>query len=417
MISKLAVHPKFGPKLADPVFMAKLKMVQTNPQMMMQDPEMMEVLQVILGGMGGGEADEQSYSPPPAREQPKPRPEPKQPEPELSPEERDARAKRLRAGEAKDRGNALYKDKKFTEALAAYDEATAIDPSNITYLNNKAAVFIEMGDCQAALDLCESALEQSKVHRSTFEDKAKVYQRMGAAYVKMNDLKSAIAAYNKSQMEQHDKGVERKIKTLELEFRKAEKEAYINPELALEAKERGNAAFREGKFGEAVHEYEEAVKRDPTSAPYRNNLAAALQKVGDFNGAKTQVEKSIELDRNYVKAWAKKGDIEFFMKEYHKALDSYKAGLQIEPDNKLCRDGLNKTSAKIQSSQYEGPDEERRQHALADPEIQAILGDPSIRQILNDFQENPTHAQRAMSDPHIRAKIEKLIAAGVLQTR
>lgn len=25
-----------------------------------------------------------------------------------------------------------------------------------------------------------------------------------------------------------------------------------------------------------------------------------------------------------MKAWAKKGDIEFFMKEYHKALDSYK---------------------------------------------------------------------------------------------
>lgn len=32
----------------------------------------------------------------------------------------------------------------------------------------------------------------------------------------------------------------------------------------------------------------------------------------------------MELDNKYVKAWAKKGDIEFFMKEYHKALDSYK---------------------------------------------------------------------------------------------
>lgn len=30
------------------------------------------------------------------------------------------------------------------------------------------------------------------------------------------------------------------------------------------------------------------------------------------------------MDSKYVKAWAKKGDIEFFMKEYHKALDSYK---------------------------------------------------------------------------------------------
>lgn len=34
--------------------------------------------------------------------------------------------------------------------------------------------------------------------------------------------------------------------------------------------------------------------------------------------------QALQLDPKYVKAWAKKGDIEFFMKEYHKALDSYK---------------------------------------------------------------------------------------------
>lgn len=38
-------------------------------------------------------------------------------------------------------------------------------------------------------------------------------------------------------------------------------------------------------------------------------------RIGNFNDAKRQVEKSLELDKTYVKAWAKKGDIEFFMKE------------------------------------------------------------------------------------------------------
>ena len=54
---------------------------------------------------------------------------------------------------------------------------------------------------------------------------------------------------------------------------------------------------------------------------------------------------------------------------------------------------------------------------MADPEIQQILQDPSIRQVLNDFQDNPSYAQKSMSDPFIRAKIEKLIAAGVLQVK
>jgi stress-induced-phosphoprotein 1 len=419
MIAKLAAHPKFGPKLADPAFMMKIKMMQSNPQMMMSDPEMMEVLTAILGGGGGmNEEEDSSAFTPPSREQFKPKTQPKyEPEVEMSPEEQEQKSKKLRANEAKDRGNSLYKERRFDDALKAYDEALAIDSTNMMYLNNKAAVYIEMGDTNKAVELCHEALELGKQHRITFEDKAKIYQRIGAAYAKVNDYKLAIEAYNKSQMEMHDKAVERKIKTLELESRKAETAAYINPGLALEAKERGNIAFREGKFGDAVHAYEEAVKRDPTNASYRNNLAAALQKVGDFNGAKTQVEKSIELDKRYMKAWAKKGDIEFFMKEYHKAMDSYKMGLQIEPDNKLCLDGLKKTVARIQEANNEGDDDERHRHAMADPEIQAIVSDPTIRQVLSDFSENPTHAMRAMKDPDISAKIQKLVAAGVLKMK
>jgi stress-induced-phosphoprotein 1 len=293
MISKLAAHPKFGPKLADPTFMMKLKMIQTNPQMMMQDPEMMEVLQVMLGGLGGpgGEGDDiPSFTPPPAasRDHYQPR-ETHKPEPVLTPEEQAVKEVKDRATAAKDRGNALYKEKKFDEALAAYDEAIAIDETNILYHSNKAAVYIEMGQCDKAIQLCEEALELGKVHRVSYEDKSKLYQRIAAAYVKKNELKTAIEFYTKAQMEQFDKATERKIKTLELEFKKNEIEAYVNPELGEEAKERGNAAFRDNKYGEAVAAYEEAIKRDPKSAPYRNNLAAALQKVGDFNGAKTQV--------------------------------------------------------------------------------------------------------------------------------
>lgn len=56
--------------------------------------------------------------------------------------------------------------------------------------------------------------------------------------------------------------------------------------------------------------------------------------------------------------------------------------------------------------------------AMADPEIQAILSDMTIRQVLQDFQDNPAHAQRALAgDPAIRAKIEKLINAGILQVK
>lgn len=433
MLAKLIGHPKFGPKLGDPAFMAKLQMVNSNPQLMMQDPEMMEVLQALLGGMGGGPGGEENpFRPSPASSAsasapaPAPAPSAKKAEPVveeeevedvLSEEELALKRKKTEAAAAKERGNALYKAKNFDAAIAAYDEAFALDSTNMMYLNNKAAVLIEKGEWQEAVTLCEQALEVGRANRAPFEEKAKVYHRIAAAHLKGNDIPSALKAYEKAQMEMYDKAIERKMKTLELEQRKLERQRYINPELAVEAKERGNTAFREGNFSQAITEYEEAIKRDPSNPAYHNNLSAAFLKVGLFNDAKREVEKSLELDRTYVKAWAKKGDIEFFMKEYHKAMDSYRAGLQIEPDNSLCKQGMIKVNQAIAAANSQVPDAERAAHAMADPEIQRILSDPTIRQVLNDFQDNPKFANQAMSDPDIRSKIERLIAAGILQTK
>ena len=434
MLAVLAGHPKFGPKLADPAFQMKLNLMRSNPQVMMQDPEMMEVLQAILSSNGmsmGGEDDDDSPPIPSASSRPsatssgssssKQQQQQQQAamevDEQLSPEEQEAKASKAKALALKEKGNALYKEKKFDEAIAAYDEAIALDPSSVTFINNKAAVLIEQGKAAGAIELCTQALELAKVHRASYEDKAKIYQRIAAAHTKLGDVPAALAAYGKAQMEHFDKATERKMKNMELDYKKAELQKYINPELGLAAKERGNALFREGKFADAIPEYEEAVKRDPTNAPYRNNLAAALVKMGAFNDAKREVEKALELDQKYVKAWAKKGDIEVIIKEYHKAMDSYKAGLQIEPENDLCKKGLQIVMSKIYAEQSSdgGDSAERRAHAMADPEIQGILASSEIQQLLKDMQENPKYAQQAMRDPGINAKVQRLVAAGILK--
>ena len=421
MLAKLAGHPKFGPKLADPAFLQKLSLVQSNPQLIMSDPELMEVLQAILGQAGGDEDYVPTSTPSyntnsSGSSKPKKMEVDPEPEVELTPEEKVAKEIKTKANAAKEKGNTYYKEKKFQEAIASYDEAFSIDPTNMMYLNNKAAVYIEMGECDRAFEICNEALEIGKANKASYEDRAKVYQRIASAHLKKKDIKSAIEAYGKAQLEFPDKAIAAKIKNLELDLKKQQRENYINPQLGLEAKERGNAAFREGRFADAISEYEEAVKRDPTNAPFRNNLAAAYQKMGLFNDAKREVEKSLELDKKYVKAWAKKGDIEFYMKEYHKALESYKTGLVLEEGNSLCKEGLRKVQEKITMDNYSPEaDQERAAHAMADPEIQAILMDPIIRNVLNDFQENPKNAQAAMKDPTVRGKIEKLIAAGVVR--
>jgi len=427
LLSRMAMHPKYRGWLTDETFMAKFRMLSANPtaamQTGLQDPQLMEIIQFALGMPAGGPEDFPGGEPAaPAPEaqasaskesEPTPAPEPEpEPEVELTEEEKADRDRVARAQEAKARGNALYKAKNFEEALAAYDEAIAIDDREMLYINNKATVYFEMGDYDKALELCDQAVEVGRANRAPFQSLAKPFVRKARIAKARNDYEEAMKQYHLAQREHRDKKIEREMKMLELEKRERERKAYVNPELAQEAKSRGNEKFRAGDFGGAIAEYEEAVKRDPSDAPIRNNLAAALQKVGDFNGALNSVKKALELDEKYVKAWAKKGDIEFYMKEYHKAMESYQKGLAVDDSNQLCRDGLQKVVAAINTSS--GPDEERLAHAMADPEIQSLLRDPVVVQVIRDFKENPSAAQQAMQNPGMQAKINKLMAAGVL---
>lgn len=63
-------------------------------------------------------------------------------------------------------------------------------------------------------------------------------------------------------------------------------------------------------------------------------------------------------------------------------MDDYKIVLELEPDNSDARDGLRRTIAKINESSSSKADPDRAAHAMADPEIQAILRDPMVSRLV-----------------------------------
>lgn len=438
LIAKIAMNPNLRKHLDDPEFMQNLKALQKDPNQILQmtkDPRMMEVFNMVLGGSMGMAGTDSNASR--AEEKSTPAPTPAAPAPassspkveevmeeesddeDYTPEELQKRNNRKKAVEAKVKGNELYKNKKYDEALAAYDEAATLDPTNMTFIANKAAVYFSTKDYDACIEACMKAFEIGKDNRAPFEERAKVLTRCGRAYQKKGDVVTAIAKLQDAQLESFSKDTQRLLKNWELEKKKADTLAYQNDDLAEEAKQRGNEHFRNKKWVDAIKEYEDAVKRAPKNAAIRNNLAAALCKIMDFNGAKQQIDVALDLDPKYVKAWVQKGNVEVLMKENHKAMESYRKGLALDPDNAACKEGLAKISSSMMSNTNMSEEErkERAAHAMADPEIQHILQDPIFRQLLTDMQENPNSpsAQQALNDPVMRAKFEKLVASGIIQ--
>merc|ERR1719465_300090 len=146
-----------------------------------------------------------------------------------------------------------------------------------------------------------------------------------------------------------------------------EKEAYISPELAEQARQEGNELFKRGPsegpemYAKAIAKYEEAMKRNPKDHVPYSNRAACYQKLMEWQLALKDVETCVSMEPSFVKGWSRKASIHFYLKEYHKAMDAYNMVLKYEPDN----------------------------------------ADAKMRSILSEMQTAPKKAQAAMNDPTI----------------
>ena len=72
------------------------------------------------------------------------------------PDEERQVLERERAAEAKKlEGNNFYKAKDFPNAIAKYNEAIELNPREMTFYTNLAAVHFEMAEYERVLELCE----------------------------------------------------------------------------------------------------------------------------------------------------------------------------------------------------------------------------------------------------------------------
>jgi len=321
-------------------------------------------------------------------------------------------------GKSKTVGNNAYKEKKFEEAIKAYDKCIELNPKDMLVRNNKAACFIELRMYDKSNQVIDSAIEKYK--ELSFNEKdpthyAKLMARRGRIFFLQGKLDESIDAYNSSLLEDRVAAVEDQLREVKREKKKADELAYINPEIANNHRETGNDFFNNGDFGKAMSEYEEAKRRNPNDPRIYNNIAMCFIKMLKFNEALKEVEKALDFDPKFVKAMLRKAIIHNFLKEYHKAIDTYKTVLEIEPENREAQEGIRTTQIKISMSMGEMNDEERVKRAMTDPQIQAIMSDPMVRIALEQMQTNPKNIPEYLSDRTMGPKIEKLIQAGIIR--
>lgn len=450
MWGKLQANPTTREYLKDPKFVQKCNMLQSNPNAFSSlagDPQMSQALGVILGlgaegfskARGKDEDNEMAdaeatpydnMKKPETQKAPEKQPE-KKPEPneaesddempaleeEITEEQKTANSNKILAVKEKEAGNKFYVKKDFTQALAHYAKAQELDPENGMYDSNESAVYYEQKEYEKCIATSTKAIQKITAKSGyDYSMIGKLYLRIAQAYDKEDKFDQAQEYAVKSRMEDGNDKAKAFEKALAVRKKKVEELKYLSKEKSEEAKAAGNASFAAQKWIEAIEHYSEALKRDPSNYRVYSNRAACYTKLMDWSRAMEDVEACLKIDPQFVKAYIRKGKIHHFLKQYHKALDAYQRGLDIDP---ACTDLIEGKRATMQAINQENQDGKvdpaRAKEAMKDPEIQAILADPLIRDTLKKMQEDPATANRAMKDPTIRAKIEKLVAAGVLQ--
>ncbi|TKR86655.1 hypothetical protein L596_011201 [Steinernema carpocapsae] len=317
-----------------------------------------------------------------------------------------------KALEFKQLGNEHYKKREFEAAIENYEKAIEINPVNMTFYSNVAAVLFEQNKYDECIEKCLKAVEVGRENRADYTLIAKAFARIGNAYSKKGELKEALAYYGKSLSEHRDPELVKKQKQLEKDLKERERLAYINPELADQEKVKGNEFFKKGDYPSAMKHYNEAIKRNPEGAVLYSNRAACLTKLMEFSRALEDCETCIKLDPKFIKAYIRKGAALIAMHEFGKAQKAYEDALLIDPNNNEAQAGLRQ----CYQNNDESP-EKARERALQDPEIQEILRDPSMRMMLEQMSQDPGAVREHLQNPEVMTKLMKLRNAGIIQMR
>ncbi|PVH14812.1 uncharacterized protein CXQ87_005088 [Candidozyma duobushaemuli] len=447
LIQKLKENPKTAEMMNDPNLVGKVLQLQQNPkagmQTMLSDPRMMTIMGVLMGidlnmfdkdaaqqaqaGQSNpteGASKEEPKEGEPKKEEPKkeePKPAAKEPEAEPQDVEMEDSSK-ADADAAKAEGNALYKQRKFDEAIEKYNKAWELH-QDITYLNNRAAAEFEKQDYDAAIATCEKAVDEGRGMRADYKIIAKSFARIGNCYLKKDDLESAAKFFDKSLTEHRTPDVLTKLRNTQKDIKTREAESYVNPEKAEEARLEGKEYFTKGDWPNAVKAYTEMVKRAPEDARGYSNRAAALAKLMSFPDAVDDCNKAIKLDPTFIRAYIRKANAQLAMKEFSHVIDTLTEARTKDQElnggkNLAEIDQLSNKAMSQRFSSIEGETPEQTMERVSkDPEIVEILQDPVMQGILGQARENPAALQDHMRNPEVAKKINMLIAAGVIRTR
>ncbi|XP_008590665.1 PREDICTED: RNA polymerase II-associated protein 3 [Galeopterus variegatus] len=133
---------------------------------------------------------------------------------------------------------------------------------------------------------------------------------------------------------------------------------HVDSQKALALKEKGNTYFKQGKYDEAIECYTKGMDADPYNPMLPTNRASAYFRLKKFAVAESDCNLAIALNRNYTKAYARRGAARFALRKLEDAKKDYEKVLELEPNNFEASNELRKVNQALTSKENSYPKED-----------------------------------------------------------
>ena len=176
----------------------------------------------------------------------------------------------------------------------------------------------------------------------------------------------------------------------------------------------GNRKFRKDNFKEAEIDYRKAQVKDSTSIAASYNLASALYRQQDYQGAKAALEsvqgENLPSDYHY-----NKGDAALALKDYKTAVDEFRAALLQSPDDLDAKE--NYIYAKKMLENQQNQNQNQNQNQQNQDQNQDQQNQPDQNQDRNQQDSNNNQNQEPSISPQQAQQMLNAIQAREKQTQ
>ncbi|MBW8883510.1 MAG: tetratricopeptide repeat protein [Planctomycetia bacterium] len=183
-------------------------------------------------------------------------------------------------------------------AIDRMNELLLAQPDSARLYSGLAAVRLELGDIDKAIEDCSIAIRLEP--RS-----AEAYNNRGYMYTEKGDFDKAIKDFDYA--------------------------IGLDPNHAAAYDNRGLVWSAQEQYDKAISDHATAIRLDPKNSHYYNNRGNVYSATGDYFKAIDDFNEAIRLDPQEAIAYNNRGNARYFLKLYDKALSDFAEAIRLDP--------------------------------------------------------------------------------------